>query len=36
MFKGNKSYFRFLESKGVISKDNRDYLSTSDKQEVKN
>ena len=33
IFKGNKSYFRFLKSKGVISEDNRDFLSTSDKQE---
>jgi hypothetical protein len=33
MFKGNKSYFRFLKSKGVISEDDRDFLSTSDEQE---
>ena len=35
IFKGNKSYFRFLKSKGVISEDNRDFLSISDKQEDK-
>jgi hypothetical protein len=33
MFKGNKSYFRFLESKEVISGDDRDFLSTSDEEE---
>jgi len=33
MFKGNRSYFRFLKSKGIISEDNRDFLSTSDEQE---
>ena len=33
IFKSNKSYFRFLKSKGVISEDDRDFLSTSDEQE---
>jgi hypothetical protein len=35
IFKGDKSYFRSLENRGVISEDNRDFLNTSDKQEDK-
>jgi hypothetical protein len=33
IFKGDKSYFRSLESRGMINKNNRDFLSTSDEQE---
>jgi hypothetical protein len=35
IFKNNKSYFYNLESKGMISEDNRDFLSTLDKQKDK-
>ena len=31
IFKDNKSYFRFLKSKGIISEDNRDFLNILDK-----